>query len=151
VTPLASTLLTEEELRRIAATIAEAEATTSGEIRVNIHNRRSWRERKLSLHDLALKHFRELGMDKTAEKTGVLIFLCVHDRAFHIVADEGIHKRIGQEYWTALAETMSRHFKTEKFCEGLCFAVREIGELLTKEFPIAPGDSNELSNDVSFT
>jgi len=148
---VASKLLTEEELRRVAATIAEAEETTSGEIRVNIHNRRSWRERKLSLHDLALKHFRALGMHETKDKTGVLIFLCVRDRAFHIVADEGIHTKIHQEYWDALAETMARHFKTEKFCEGICYAVKEIGVLLAKEFPIAEGDTNELPNDVSFS
>jgi uncharacterized membrane protein len=148
---LASKLLTEEELRRVAATIAEAEETTSGEIRVNIHHRRSWRERRLTLHDLALRQFHALGMHKTQDKTGVLIFLCVGDRAFHIVADEGIHKKIHQEYWDALAETMARHFKSEKFCEGICHAVREIGALLAKEFPIKDGDTNELSNDVSFS
>lgn len=149
--PLALKLLTEEELRRVAATIAEAEATTRGEIRVNIHSRRSWRERKLPLYDLALRHFRVMGMDKTREKTGVLIFLSVHDRAFQIVADEGIHTKIHREYWDALAETMGRHFKTGKFCEGICFGVNEIGNLLTKEFPIGEGDTNELSNEVSFT
>jgi uncharacterized membrane protein len=148
---VASTLLTDEELRRVAATIAEAEEATSGEIRVNIHKRRSWSERKLSLHDLAVKHFHLLGMHQTKEKTGVLIFLCIKDRAFHIVADEGINTKIHQEYWDALAETMARHFKTEKFCEGICFAVREIGALLAKEFPVGDGDTNELSNDVSFS
>ena len=148
---MAARLLTEEELRRIAATIAEAEEATSGEIRVNIHSRRNWGERKLSLHELAVKHFHALGMHTTKEKTGVLIFLCVKDRAFHIVADEGIHAKIHQEYWDALAETMARHFKTEKFCEGICYAVREIGVLLAKEFPAGDGDTNELSNDVSFS
>lgn len=148
---MAAKLLTDDELRRIAATIAEAESTTSGEIRVHVHNRRSWGERKLTLHGLALKHFHAMGMQKTKEKTGVLIFLCIKDRAFHIVADEGIHTKLPQEYWDALAETMSRHFKAEKFCEGICFAVREIGALLTKEFPVGEGDTNELSNDVSFS
>ena len=148
---MAPSLLTEDELRRIASTIAETEAATSGEIRVNIHKRRSWGERKLSLHDLALKHFHALGMHVTKEKTGVLIFLCLKDRAFHIVADKGIHSKIHQEYWDALAETMGRHFKSEKFCEGICFAVREIGSLLAKEFPVGDGDTNELPNDVSFS
>ncbi len=148
---MAKKLLTEEELRRVAATIAEAEEATSGEIRVNIHARRSWRERRLPVHDLALRHFHALGMHETKDKTGVLIFLCIGDRAFHIVADEGIHKKIHQEYWDALAETMSRHFKTAKFCEGICYAIREIGMLLAKEFPVADGDTNELSNDVSFS
>ncbi|MGE5313911.1 MAG: TPM domain-containing protein [Acidobacteriota bacterium] len=148
---MAHTLLTEEELRRIASTIGEVEESTSGEIRVNIHEKRSWTERRLSLRDLALKHFHSLGMEKTRDKTGVLIFICVREREFYIAADEGIHAKFPQEYWDSVAETMTRQFKASRFCEGICFAVREIGTALAREFPLREGDTNELSNDVSFT
>jgi uncharacterized membrane protein len=143
--------MTEVELRRIASTIAEIEETTSGEIRVNIHEKRTWAERKLPLPDLALKYFHALGMQKTRDKTGVLIFICVRDREFYIVADEGIHKKVHQEYWDAIAETMGRQFKANRFCEGICAAVREIGGALAREFPVRADDTNELSNDVSFS
>ncbi|HLP16167.1 MAG TPA: TPM domain-containing protein [Bacteroidota bacterium] len=148
---MATTLLTEEELRRIASTIAEVEETTSGEIRVNIHAKRSWRERKLPLHELALRHFHALGMQKTRDKTGVLIFICVLEREFRITADEGIHAKLPEEYWSAIAETMAQQFKAGHYCEGICFAVREIGTALAREFPLREGDTNELSNDVSFS
>lgn len=148
---MALKLLTDDELHRVAATIGEVEKTTSGEIRVNIHARRSWRERGLPIHEIARRHFYAMGMQATKNKTGVLIFLCVRDRAFHIVADEGIHKRIPQEYWDTVAQSMARHFTSQKFYDGICYAVREIGISLAREFPITEGDKNELSNDVLFS
>ncbi len=141
-------LLTEEELHTIAHTIAEVEEKTSGEIRVSIRRRRGWRERKFSISDLALREFHHLGMNKTKDKTGVLLFLCVADRAFHIVGDEGIHKKVPDKFWESLADTMSGHFKDGKFCHGICMMVQEIGAVLQKEFPARGGNANELSDDV---
>ena len=142
-------LLTHEELTKIAAAIGDAERTTSGEIRVSIRKRRGWKERNLSLHKFALKNFYELGMDKTAEKSGVLLFFSVRERAFQIIADEGIHKRVSDKYWDGLAETLTGHFKEKRFCDGICELVKEVGAKLSQEFPRRGEDKNELPNDVS--
>lgn len=141
-------LLTEEELHTIAKTISEVEAKTSGEIRVSIRRRRGWHERKLSIADLALREFHNLGMNKTEEKTGVLLFICVADRAFHILGDEGIHKKVPDKFWESLSDTMSSHFKDGKFCHGICSMIKEIGAVLAKEFPAHGKNPNELPNDV---
>ena len=142
-------LLTHQELQRIAETIAEAEKKTSGEIRVSIRKRRAWNERKLSLHEFALKNFYELGMDKTKGKCGVLLFISLGERAFQIVADEGIHKRVSDRYWDEHAATLGAHFKDKRFCDGICEVVRGIGKKLAEEFPHHRGDTNELPNDVA--
>ena len=142
-------LLTEQELKKIAGTIAEAERSTSGEIRVSIRKKRAWNERKLSLHNFALKNFYQLGMDKTKEKSGVLLFLSLSDRSFQIIADEGIHKKVHDRYWNDLADKMTGHFKEQRFCEGICEVVKEIGAKLAVEFPHHRGDTNELPNDVA--
>ncbi|MDE3056458.1 MAG: TPM domain-containing protein [Bacteroidota bacterium] len=141
-------LLTEEELHTVAHTIAEVEAKTSGEIRVSIRRRRGWRERKLSIAGLALREFHHLGMNKTKDKTGVLLFICVADRAFHIVGDEGIHKKVPDTFWESLADTMGGHFKDGKFCHGICSMIKEIGAVLEKEFPSHGKNPDELPNDV---
>lgn len=141
-------ILTKGEMRRISGTIAEIEKTTAGEIRVSIHRRRRWRERKLSLFDIAVREFHRLGMSRTKDHIGVLLFICIKDRAFQIIADEGIHKRVDQQYWNQLATNLSEHFRGDKFCDGICEIVRELQKTLTKEFPIKRGDKNELSNDV---
>lgn len=144
-------LLTKQELKKISATIAEAERSTLGEIRVSIRKRRAWSERKLTLHNFALKNFYELGMDKTKDKSGVLLFFFVSERAFQIIADEGIHKRVNDQYWNDLAVSLTAHFKEKRFCDGICEVVKEIGKKLSQEFPRQADDTNELSNDVSIS
>ncbi len=142
-------LLTHDELQKISDAIALTERNTSGEIRVSIRKKRAWNERKLSLHEFALKNFYELGMDKTKQKCGVLLFFSVSERAFQIIADEGIHKKVYDRYWEELAAKMSAHFREKRFCEGICEVVKEIGSKLTQEFPHHKGDTNELPNDVA--
>ena len=67
-------ILTKQELQQIADTIQAVEKETIGEIRVSIRKNRSYKDRKLSLYDLAMKNFYELGMDKTKAKTGAAYF-----------------------------------------------------------------------------
>ena len=141
--PLSST-----DMGTIAAAIAEAEKSTAGEIRVSIRRRRTWKERRLSIHEMALQEFQRLGMEKTKDKTGVLLYFLTAERKFHIIADEGIHTKVADGYWDTLAAALGGHFKEERFCHGICEAVQEIGRTLTREFPVQSDDTNELSNDV---
>ncbi len=141
-------LLTAGEKERIAGAIAAVEKTTVGEIRVSVVRSRSVLNRTLSVYDLAVKNFYELGMEKTKEKTGVLIYLLVSERKFQIIGDEGINKKVSKEFWDVLAFRVSDFFRQQKFADGIVFAINEVGAVLTKEFPMKAGDTNELSNDV---
>ena len=142
-------ILSEQEMHRVTEVIAEREKTTEGEIRVALREKRHWGEGKLLLHQLALKEFHRLGMHKTKKRIGVLIFLLISERKFHIVADEGIHMQVEDGTWDMLAERMSRHFREGKFCEGICAAVRAVGDILAKHFPAKANNINELPNNVS--
>ncbi len=144
-------LLSKTELQTVADAIARAESTTTGEIRVSIRRRVHWSERKLPLHQRALHEFLRLGMQKTTEHTGVLLFISMKERKFHIVADEGIHRRVTDGYWEALAAAMGSHFRERNFCRGICEAVAEVGKVLAKEFPGKSNDTNELPNDVEIS
>lgn len=135
-------------MTQIASVISEVEKETIGEIRVNIQKTRSFGERKSSVYELAVKKFLELGMEKTKDKTGVLIFLLLSDKKFQIIGDEGINKKVSKEFWDILAMKMAEYFRENKFMEGLNHTVREVGIVLKKEFPMKSGDTNELSNDV---
>ena len=50
--------------------------------------------------------FAALGMHRTTHRAGVLIYLAVEDRKLAIVGDEGIHARVGDEYWSAVRDAM---------------------------------------------
>lgn len=137
------------DLSAIAARIAELERTTSGEIRVSVVHRRRWRERPLTLEALAEADFRRLGMEKTKDATGVLLFILVDERKFRIVADHGIDERVGQGAWDAIGEMLTSSFKEKKYLDGVLDALARIGAALHEHFPRLAGDTDELSNDVS--
>ena len=94
-------LLAETDLHAIARYIAEQEKQTSGQIRVSIRQSRARNERGRSIEELARKEFHALGMAKTAERSGVLIFLLLEDRKFK----EGILHGV-----KSVAAELSRHF-----------------------------------------
>jgi uncharacterized membrane protein len=140
--------LTKEDMDRIAERIASVEKQTIGEIRVSIHKSRSFGERNTNVYDLAVKNFYELGMAQTKDKTGVLIYMLLSDKKFHIIGDEGINKKVSKEFWDILAMKVAEYFRGNQFVEGICFAVDEVGKILIKDFPMKAGDTNELSNEV---
>ena len=140
--------LSNDDLNILAERIAEAEKSTSGEIRVVVRHRRRWSERKLSLHELALQEFRKLGMERTQDRTGVLIMLLYTERSFQIIADEGIHKKVEAGTWDQVAGRMSALFKEGKFVGGIGEAIREVGATMSQHFPRAQSDRDELSNQV---
>jgi uncharacterized membrane protein len=140
--------LTKSELEVLSTDIAKAEKNTSGEIRVVVRHRRHWKERKLQLHDIALNEFHRLGMEKTRDRTGVLIMLLLSERKFQIVADEGIHTKVEEGTWERLASSMCNHFKGGKFYQGISETICAVGSELAKHFPRKPDDTDELSNEI---
>jgi uncharacterized membrane protein len=140
--------LTREDLIFLSKKIAEAERHTLGEIRVVLRHRRHWRERKLSLHELALREFRRLGMGNTSGRTGVLVLLLLSERSFQIIADEGIHRHVPEGTWESIASAMSERFRNGNFRDGLAHAVDRAGEELARYVPGERGGRNQLPDEV---
>jgi uncharacterized membrane protein len=145
---LVKKMFVDEDLKAIASAIGEAEQTTIGEIRVSIRQKRKWTERTLTLEALARKEFQHLGMMHTKQRTGVLIFLLLSDKQFHIFADEGIHGRVETGTWEKIAKQISEHFSQKNFRHGIVHGVKEVGAVLAQHFPTTANDKNELSNEV---
>ncbi len=145
---LVKKLFTQEDLAAIGSAIRAAEKTTAGEIRVSVRQKRQWRERKLTIEEMARREFQSLGMTKTRDRTGILIFLLLQERKFFILADEGIHTKVEVETWTKITGEISSHFSRSQFRHGVVFGVQAVGEILSKYFPRKSDDTNELPNDV---
>ncbi len=130
--------------QRIVQAIREAEHKTSGEIRVHV--------RKTCKQDAlveAQKIFKKLGMHKTKERNGVLIFVAPQSRVFAIVGDEGIHAKVGVDFWDKTRDIMSNYFKSDKIAEGIVEGVLSAGRELAKHFPLKSDNPNELSDQVT--
>lgn len=129
---------------RIVTAIKEAEAKTSAQIRVYLQRG------KLDGDPLgeAQANFQKLGMHKTGERNGVLIFIAPRAQKYAVVGDEGIHQKCGENYWQQVVEGMREHFKSEKFSEAIVTGISEIGAALAKHFPKTSTSSNELPDDI---
>lgn len=141
-----SDVFTQEELSGIKKATQDAELLTSGEIKVGII---SDCRRGLSPREQALKEFYRLGLDKTRDKTGILILIILQQKKVEILADKGINDKVPEGYWNEAVATIAGGFKEGKAYEGLSRAVITIGELLAKTFPRKPDDRDEISDEVS--
>jgi uncharacterized membrane protein len=128
---------------KIVAAIAEAESGTSGEIRVFVTEH----EAADALKE-ARTQFTRMGMEKTAERNGVLIYVAPKSQTFAVVGDAGVHAKCGENFWDATAAKMQTSFKEEKFVEGLIEGIRSVGEILGRHFPRKGDDWNELPDSV---
>jgi uncharacterized membrane protein len=140
--------LSDDELLRISNKIKSVEKQTSGEVAVSIREYKSFFEAKKPLRQLAEKEYLRLGINKTKEGTGVLIFLLLSERQFYILADENINKLTGEKVWADIKNIMQEKFVRGEFCKGILFGIDEIGKILSQHFPIRSDDTNEISNRV---
>jgi len=134
------------DVDRVKAAIAEAERATSGEVRVSVA-RYFWGP----VRPAAEHAFARLGMSKTKDRNGILFFIVPARKKFVVLGDEGIHAKVGQEFWDCVAGLMADHFRKGEFTEGLVRAIGEAGRQLAEHFPYdASYDINELADDVDF-
>jgi len=138
-------LFTAQEQELIANAIASAEKATSGEIRVAMEKHCPG-----SAFERATQYFAELGMDKTAQHNGVLIYLAHQDHKFAIIGDRGIDKVVPDDFWETTQIAMKAHFLAGNLAEGIIAGVALAGEKLALYFPYQNGDVNELPNEIIF-
>ncbi|ANX03197.1 TPM domain-containing protein [Immundisolibacter cernigliae] len=93
----------------------------------------------------ALELFSQLRIWDTQHNNGVLIYLLLADRDVEIVADRGIHARVGTEQWEAICREMESAFRRGDYAAGAIHGIDAVSRHLTRHFPAAGGDvGNEL-------
>jgi len=132
------------DLARVAEAIRRAETVTSGEIRVSV-SRLFWGD----VYRAADRAFDRLGMRRTRDRNGVLVFVVPSRRRFVVLGDRGIHEKVGQVFWESVTGSMSESFRAGDFTEGLVRGIEMIGVQLCEHFPYdAATDTNELPDEV---
>lgn len=128
--------------------VRAAEARTTGEIRVALARFYFWGD----VRRAAGRAFGRLGMDRTRERNGVLIFVAPRRRGFAILGDEGIHQRVEPTFWDELARPLGEAFAARDLTGGLVRTIAAIGVRLAVEFPAGvagAADSNQLPDSVA--
>lgn len=130
----------------VKAAIAQAEALTSGEIRVSVSTF-FWG----NVHRTAERAFIRMGMNRTEHRNGVLFFIVPSRKKFVVLGDQGIHEKVGQEFWDTVAAAVAERFAKGDFTGGLVHGITEAGRQLAAHFPHqGERDVNELSDEVDF-
>ena len=143
--PIARNFFNQQEQQQLVDAIAKAELKTSGEIRLHIANFCFGNEVKT-----AEKVFTKLKMQNTQERNGVLIYIATLSKKVAIIGDEGIHQKLGNEFWDKLVSKLIQKFKENKKAEALSECIIECGEQLGNFFPRKSDDKNELTNTISY-
>lgn len=135
----------DEESQAIVDAIAEAERTTSAEIRVHI----SHKYKGDDIVKAAETVFQQLGMHQTQERNGILIFMVPKQRQFAIFGDAGINVKMQPSDWDEIRDRMQQQFQAKQFADGVIQGISDIGKILSTHFPPTTENPNELSNQLS--
>ena len=133
-------------MRAIEAAIAGQETRHRGELRFAVEASLPLPEllAGVSARERAIEQFGRLRVWDTEHNSGVLIYLLLADRRVEIVADRGIHSRVGDGPWESICRAMQREFARGGFEEGVVAGIQSIGELLAAHFPAVGDNPNEL-------
>ncbi len=142
---LARNFFNEHEQQLLVNAIEQAELHTSGEIRLHLESFCFGNELKA-----AKKVFAKLKMQHTQERNGILIYLATISRKIAVFGDEGIHQKLGNEYWQQSIDKLIADFKANKKAEALADCILDLGIQLGNYFPRKSDDKNELSNTISY-
>jgi len=141
----ASSFFTKEHQALISSAIKEAEENTSGEIRVHIETHLTG-----EVLDRAAWIFKKIGMHDTESRNGVLFFLAIANKKFAVIGDQGINSKVPEGFWDNIKVLLEKHFREEKYAEGLVKGILMAGLQLKEHFPYKKDDVNELPDDISF-
>lgn len=141
-------LFPERALQQITEAIAASESRHLGEIRFAVESSLPlaslWRGD--SARDRAIEVFSDLRVWDTENNTGILIYLLLADHDVEIVADRGIHAKVGEAGWQNLVAEMEKAFRAGQFASGVVSGIQALGDLLAMHFP-ATGDAAGANQD----
>jgi uncharacterized membrane protein len=138
-------IYSQSDLDFLKTCIEKAEKTTSGEIRLHLEAVCS----NEIPENRAQEVFMELGMTQTKQRNAILIYLAFESKKFVLWGDQGIHERVGQDFWDKQAQFLSEQLKDGNFVFGMQKVIEQLGVALGEFFPWDDSDKDELDNSIS--
>lgn len=103
-------------------------------------------DRVSQINQMAELIFFEQGIYKTEKKTGILLFISLHERHAVVLADEGIAGKVPKDIWKDVISLLTTVAKKEDITKGLAEAIKLCGEIASSHFPADPTNKNEIPN-----
>ena len=133
-------------LLAIEQAIKASETAHAGEIRFAVEGALDGTPlyRGQSARARALEVFSLLRVWDTEHNNGVLIYVLLADRDVEVVADRGIHAKVGSHEWEKICRTMETAFRQAKYEWGAVSGIEAVTQHLAQHFPAVGGERNEL-------
>ncbi len=97
---------------------------------------------------LAQAQFYVQGVQLTAHHCGVLFFVSLAERYVEIVADKGIHERLGEDHWKGIIDGFVAQVSLGRVVDGFVDAIGACGAAMAEYYPPDPNDTNQLSDGL---
>jgi uncharacterized membrane protein len=97
-----------------------------------------------SPRERAIELFSRLRVWDTEHNNGVLIYLLLADRSVEIVADRGVHAKVGSKAWETICLEMEAAFSKGNYEAGVLSGIQAVTEHLVKHFPAFDDGRNDL-------
>ena len=97
---------------------------------------------------LAQAQFYVQGVQLTPHHSGVLFFVSLAERYVEIVADKGIHEKLGEAHWQGIIRGFVGHVRRGQVVDGFVDAIAACGTAMAQHYPPDPSESNELSDGL---
>jgi uncharacterized membrane protein len=133
-------------LKAIERAIHECEQTHSGQIRFVVEHSLDLVDllRGLTARDRAIEVFARLHVWDTEHNNGVLIYLLLADRRVEILADRGVHARVGPQGWEPIGRAMEQELHRGHFGEAIVNGIRAVSQHLERHYPSGRRHTDEL-------
>ncbi len=100
----------------------------------------------------AQAHFYRLGVDRTRDRSGILLFVSLMEGRAELVPDVGITTALGQDDWKTLAVGSTGVLRAKGMgmpgLEALAASIEAMAEPLADAMPVREDDINELPDIV---
>jgi uncharacterized membrane protein len=94
----------------------------------------------------AIDVFSSLRVWDTEENNGVMIYVLLADRKVEIIADRGIHRKVGDERWRAICKEIELRYRRGDFLGGSVTGIEKISAELAHGFPARGDEKNEQAD-----
>lgn len=98
-----------------------------------------------SPRDRAIELFSRHRLWDTEHRGGVLIYVLLADRSVEIVADRGVHKKVGSQEWQRICRKIEEAFGEGHYEAGALTGIQEVSRLLAEHFPTSMSQSQDAS------
>lgn len=99
-------------------------------------------------HAEALRQFWAQGLQKTEQRTGVLIFASEAEHYAEIIADAGINAKVQPEVWDKAVVALIAGIRNGRPADGFIAAIEQCSAVLSQHFPPGALNRNELPDKL---